>query len=175
MKAYSKFEELTTGKKNHRLPRELLNSPLLPFSENKLRLELQLRKELKKIAARHHGTEKFYAKYLTPQRCQEIFNDYLGRIEMANNFSVKDTALLKLPNSVRGTFEVHRQGHDVQSMLAKPTFYRHRRKIIELVGVDIALPAKTSNEPSNVVALVRPLEAKPVTTPNELLPYVIGL
>lgn len=175
MKAYSKFEELTTAKKRQRLPKELVNTPLLPFSENKLRLELQLRKELKKIAQQQHSTEKFYAKYLPPSRCREIFNDYLERIEMANNFSVKDATLLDLPSALRGTYEIYRQGFDVKSMMSKPTFYRHRRQLIELIDVDISLPRTDVSERSNVVALVRPLEAKPVAIPDDLHQYVIGL
>lgn len=174
-KAYSKFAELTSGKKQHRLPRELLNTPLLAFSENKLRLELQLRKELKKIAIRNHGTETFYAKYLTPTVCRELFNEYLGRIEMADNFTFKDADLLKLPNACRGSYELWRKGHDVKSILHKPTFYRHRKQIKQVLGCDIALPAPSASAVSNVVPLVRPLEAKPAKLTDELLPYVIGL
>lgn len=173
-KAYSKFKELTTGKRNHRLPRELLNSGLLDYSRNKLRLELQLRKELKRIAQKQFEQPTFFAWMLPPERCPQLFNHYLERIEMNANFALKDQALLELPPKYRLTYEAWRRGFDVKSCVSKATYYRHRAELKEF-GVDIALPCEAEHETaSNVVPLIRPLTAKPAAIPETLKQYIYG-
>ena len=49
-------------------------------------------------------------------------------------------------------------------MLSKPTFYKHRAQLLEH-GIDINLVVEKMDR-SNVVPLVRVLEAKPVQIPD---------
>ncbi len=169
-KGYSKYDEIMSGEKGHRLPTHLLNTPLLGFTENKLRLELVLRApELKKLTDDENPT----ARQLLALGLQETFNNYLSRLEMAANVSLRDDFMCKLPRSVQGTYALWRQGFDVRSVMKKPTFYRHRKELIEF-DIDIALPFDTSdNHASYVVPLVRVLEAKPVEVPNNFIQYIV--
>lgn len=169
-KGYSKYDEIMGGEKGHRLPTHLLNTPLLAFTENKLRLELVLRApELKKITDDENPT----ARQLLALGLQETFNSYLSRLEMAANVSLRDDFMCKLPRSVQGTYALWRQGFDVRSVLSKATFYRHKKDLIEF-QIDISLPFDTQdNHASNVVPLVRVLEAKPAAIPQNLLSYII--
>lgn len=169
-KGYSKYDEIMGGEKGHRLPPHLLNSPLLAFTENKLRLELVLRApELKKITDDENPT----ARQLLAIGLQELFNDYLSRLEMTANVSLRDETMCKLPRAVQGTYALWRQGFDVRSVLSKATFYRHKKDLIEF-QIDISLPFDNQdNHASNVVPLVRVLEAKPVAIPQNLLSYIV--
>ncbi|WP_228271136.1 phage/plasmid replication protein, II/X family [Acinetobacter seifertii] len=48
-------------------------------------------------------------------------------------------------------------------MLSRPTFYRYRSQLLKY-GVDIS--TKSPKEKSNVIPLIRVLEAKPVGIPD---------
>lgn len=168
IKGYSKFDEIMKGDKGHRLPAHLFNSPLLSFTENKLRLELVLRApELKKITDRDNPT----ARQLLSQPICDLFNDYIARIDMSAQVSLKDEQLLQLPRKVQGTYALWRQGFDVRSTMANGTFYRHK-ELLKQCDIDISMPCEQSNV-SNVVPLIRVIEAKPVTIPTQLLQYVV--
>lgn len=170
VKGYSKYDEIMEGKKGHRLPPHLLNSPLLGFSENKIRLELVLRApELKKLT----NTDEVTALQLTELGISNIFNDYLSRLDMTANVSLKDEALLTLPGKLQGTYALWRQGYDVRSMLPNGTFYRHYHAL-KAHQIDISLPFDTEDNPaSNVVPLIRVLDAKPVAIPAHLKLYLV--
>lgn len=173
MKAYSKFAELTSPKTKHRLPAELVNTGLLDYSRDKLRVELQLRKELKRIARNRFEQSTFYAWMLPACNPRELFNEYLGRIEMSANVTLTDKKLAALPRKVRMTYLCWAQGVDVQNNVSRCTFYRHRAELKKF-GVDIALPADTEQSASNVVPLIRPLTAQPAAIPENLQYLIYG-
>lgn len=170
IKGYSKYDEIMRGEKGHRLPAHLLNSPLLAFCENLLRLELVLRApELKKIT----DSENTSAHQLMQLGLQNIFNDYLSRLDMAAQVSLRCDQMAKLPSKVQGTYALWRQGFDVRSTLPKATFYRHRAELQQF-DIDISLPFDSAdNHASHVVPLIRVLEAKPVSVPSHLLQYIV--
>jgi phage/plasmid replication protein, gene II/X family len=189
IKFYSKSREIRSGKS--KLPNELAYTPLKPYAFGKLRCEVVIRKpELERIAKRHNLVNKgsaltfdhkykhnlkrdldVYGYHLTPDFCQLLFNEYVERLEMNTALKLQDTDMLRLPNAVKGTYLLYRDGVDVRHMLAKPTFYRHRKILNESLGVDISLPA-VGVRGNNVVPLVRVLEAKPERIPKNLLPFI---
>lgn len=168
-KFYSKFDEILNAERGHRLPPYLYNSPLLAFCENKLRSELVLRAPAIRDIT---GEEKPLARDLLAVGLQSIFNDYLSRLDMTANVSIGDAQLAKLPNKVKATYLVWRQGFDVLSHVSKATFYRHRKDLMEF-GVDITLPCEADTPAGYVVPLIRALEAKPSTIPQPLLQYIV--
>lgn len=170
LKGYSKFDEIMGGEKGHRLPPHLFQSPLVGFTEDKLRLELVLRApELKKIT----DDENPSARQILELGISSLFNEYVSRLEMTANVSIKDEKLASLPSKIQGTYALWRQGFDVRSMLPKATFYRHKTMLKDY-EIDISLPhEQCDNHASNVVPLVRVLEAKPVTIPQHLLSYIV--
>lgn len=156
-KAYSKWEEIQ-GPKSHKLPICFNKTPLSEFSQDKLRLELTLRgKELEKI-------NLLEGKKWLNDVAFKIFNEYIKRIEMSEQIALSTKKLNELPNHLRSTYVLWKDGHNPREMLSKPTFYKHRKQLSEY-GIDINLAVEKPDR-SNVVPLVRVLEAKPVEIPE---------
>lgn len=158
MKFYNKFREMVTREKGHALPEELQNQGLQQFAEGKLRAELRLlSKELKSLGITH-------GKHLTQQKIGELFNAYLGKIDMTTQATLHDDLLTQLTPVLRGTLQLWRMGADVRSMMTKTSFYRQRQQFLEL-GIDISMPPLTP-ENNNVVPMMRIIEAVPVSNPH---------
>lgn len=157
LKAYSKGEELKAGK-SHAIPDHLSGAPLQEFAQNKLRLELTLRaKELEKI------------ELIEAQRWQRnspfrLFSEYAKRIEMNEQIALTTKVLHDLPRYLQGTYVLWQTGQNPRELLSKNTFYKHRRALLEH-GIDINLSVEKVDR-SNVVPLIRVLEAVPVGVPN---------
>jgi len=157
-KFYNKHREMFARGKTHQLPLYLQNIGLEEFIQGKLRAELRIfGKELEK-----HGIT--HGKHVTQQKLGELFNTYLGKIDMTTQATLIDEQLLKMPRTLQGTYQLWRQGADLRQLLAKPTFYRHRSMLIEY-GIDIAA-MHLEPEYNNVVPLIRVIEAKPVGIPQ---------
>jgi II/X family phage/plasmid replication protein len=158
MKFYNKYREITARGKTHEIPEHLKDYGLDQFIQGKLRAELRLfSKELQK----HDITHGYH---LSPEKIQDLFNLYMGKIDMTNNATLIDEKLLKLPRTVQSTYQLWRQGADLRSLMPKNTFYRHRRILMQS-GVDINMPCQ-SPEQNNVIPLYRVIEAKPVDIPR---------
>jgi II/X family phage/plasmid replication protein len=101
----------------------------------------------------------------------ELFNTYLGKINMTTQATLIDEQLLNMPSKLRGTYTLWKQGIHLRDMLSKPTFFRHRKDLLEF-GIDINSTCLTP-EHNNVVPLMRIIEAKPVEIPSWA--YELGL
>ena len=158
MKAYSKFSELQA--KDHGLPSCLpYQQKLTDFAFGKLRLELTLRRmELQKLGLNRGSAWK------NPDKVRTVYNCYLERLEMTPNCTLSDNRVLAMKRSIQGTYLLWSQGINVKDRLSKATFYRHRDLLLEH-GVDVALPCSDPTR-TNVVPLMRPLEAVPVEVPQ---------
>lgn len=157
IKAYSKGEEIN-GPKSHKLPFEFTNTPILDFAQNKLRIELTLRaKELDEIGCAY----AYQWQKMTPY---QLFNDYLKRIEMSEQVALSTEIINSLPRKLRGTYVLWNSGQNPREILSKPTFYNHRKELLRY-GIDINLPTEKLDM-SNVVPLIRVLEAIPVQVPD---------
>jgi len=154
--AYCKAEEVQAPK--HRLPDALLNTPLLPWVDNKLRIELRLKsKELNDL-------ELSTAKHCTPHAVTKAYFKYLRRLEMTDQIALTTETLMKLPQRLRSTYVLWKDGHDLRSTMARNTYYRHRKELLEHgINIDIR---QTGEDRSNVVPLVRILEAQPAGIPR---------
>lgn len=156
-KFYNKWREMLAKGKTHALPDYLQNVGLEEFIQGKLRAELRIfAKELEK-----HGITHGY--HLTPELLNNLFTSYLGKINMSAQVTIHDEQLFKMPRTLQGTFQLWRQGANVQLMLSKPTYYRHRTMLLEY-GVDIG-HVQEAPEKSNVIPMMRIIEAVPVENP----------
>lgn len=156
LKAYSKFDELNSSKK-HRLPPELQNTRLMEWTENILRIELRLLgKELRKLNINK-------VNHLPPERVKNIFGEYMKKITLTEQIKLSSQKLMELPNAVRSTYLLWSQGMYPYDILARPTFYRHRKLLLEH-GIDISIAVEKDS--SNVIPLVRVLDAKPAKIPD---------
>ncbi|HEY8034247.1 MAG TPA: phage/plasmid replication protein, II/X family [Methylobacter sp.] len=158
LKFYNKAREMLARGITHQLPFHLQNLGLEDFVKGKLRAELRIfSKELEK-----HGITHGY--HLNPDLINQLFNDYLGKIEMTTQVHLIDDQILKLPKPIQLTYKNWRDGVDLRSFLPKNTFYRHRRSLL-LFGIDINSNHLTP-EQNNVVPMMRIIEAVPVAIPS---------
>lgn len=155
IKAYCKAEEINAPK--HKLPDRLQLPELLNWVDNKLRVELTLRsKELTELGLSD-------AKYLAHE-IDHLYRDYMRALHMTEQMTLSSEQLHKLPQRLRSTYVLWTSGEDLRSTLPKPTFYRHRKELMAY-GIDITI-RKDCFDRSNVVPLVRILEAVPAAIPE---------
>jgi II/X family phage/plasmid replication protein len=158
-KFYNKLREISSKSKTHRLHLELENSGLKEFIAGKIRAELRLMSlELKELKLTH-------GYHFTESKLIELFNTYLGRINMTNQVTLIDEKLLNLPLVLQATYQLWRQGASLKDLMSKPTYYRHRKLLLEQ-GIDITFPPLNSALPNNVFPLMRIIEAIPVANPQ---------
>ena len=156
LKGYSKGEEIEAPK--HKLPEALNDTPLKKWADNKLRLELRLKK--KELA----GLGIVKANQLTEEKVKTLYRSYVRKIEMKEQIRLTSENEMKLPQKLRSTYVLWKAGEDLRSTLPKATFYRHRKELSGY-GIDITLRQDTA-ERNNVIPLVRVLEAKPASIPD---------
>lgn len=153
IKFYSKYDEFAA----HPLPDGLADSGLVAYSENLLRVELRLfAKELEKIGVKTLAD-------LPTEKVSKIYGDYMSKIILADRVRLPGREALELPAMLRSTYALWYDGHDLRVMLSRPTFYRHRKLLLEH-GVDISLTAPTQKT-NNVIPLMRTLTASQVQIP----------
>lgn len=157
LKVYSKGEEIEAPR--HRLPEQLESTPIKQWADNKLRLELRLKK---KQLTEHEITQ---ASHMSAATVKSLFSEYVRKIEMKEQMALTTEKRLQLPQKLQSTYILWQTGQDLRYTLPRATYYRHRKELLEY-GVDIALARDLEQEDrSNVVPLMRVLEAVPVDIP----------
>jgi len=154
LKFYNKFAEMLKNQSDTHPHYERL----LAFAKGVLRVELRLHSlELKDL--------KLIKGYDLPEsKIIELFNDYLGKIEMNTNSVLIDEKLQNLPRTAQATYQLWRSGVSCREMLSKATFYRHRKLLLEH-AVDINFCPRTPDS-NNVIPLMRVVEAVPIANPD---------
>lgn len=161
MKAYSKGDELRSDK-SHKLPELPSRDLLIEYAEDKLRLEIVLRAmQLKDIGFARGSAWDLQ----TPSR---LFAEYLGSIQMSDQFTLPETAISELPPRLIAVYRLWKAGEDLRAMYPKNTFYRYRRQLREF-SIDIAIIQPRRND--NVVPLVHALRPQAVA---EVPDWAIG-
>lgn len=162
IKFYSKGLEITAP--GHQLPRELtLGDSLEKFADDKLRAELTLRtKELKKL-----GLDKGSA--WGDNEPYNVWNEYIGRLEMSEQ-KTADELVYSLPNKLRKTFVLWRDGLDIRQLVSRNTYFKHKKELLAY-GVDISIKQDKKNNDnviplSKSVPLVHPLKMTPCDIPE---------
>jgi len=145
LKVYDKHQELLK-----RLPRGFLmdsvTSDLLEWSKGVIRFELVLRgQELDSVnELLRLGTKPDF---------EDIFNTYFNRIQFNENLAMKkvDTIMEQsLKPNQKAVINQWRAGIDLRTVYPKNTFYRHRRNILALVGLDIASSPSDSDDSKEI-------------------------
>lgn len=150
---YSKGREIAV----HKLPEPALAVPgLLDEVNRTVRVELRLRSaELKRLGMK-------FVRDWTPERVEEIWSQYVGRLDFAEaKMSLENDLSTVLTPRLLRAYRSWQAGDDMSRGIARTTFYKLRRDLIEAAGVDIALPVPKSN----VVPLRRIIEARPASRP----------
>lgn len=155
LKCYSKGQEVNA--KGHELPPRMQTSEILAWADKSLRPEVCLRStDLKRRGL--HLASKWSQN--TPS---EIHQEFLKGLEMTDNYIIPERDLPNLPARLQAAYIAWKDGHDLRAIYPKVTFYRYRKQLLAY-GIDIA--NQQSRESSNVVPLIRVLEAKPVGVPD---------
>ena len=83
---------------------------------------------------------------------------------MTDQIRLSDEVTSKLPNRLLTTYTLWTEGHDLRSMMTKPTYYRQRKDLMEYgINIDIRPCEKAT---TNVVPMFRILEATPSQIPT---------
>lgn len=158
-KFYGKGDELDAGK-GHGLHRGLqVEEPKLKaWADDKLRFEVMLRsKEIQERGLR-------WAFDWSETTGAEILKGIAEGIQMSDQRALPTTAITDLPKRLVPVYHLWQQGHDIRAMYPHRTFYRYRKEMLPH-GIDIAI-RQPHEDRSNVVPLIRVIEAVPVGPPE---------
>lgn len=157
VKCYSKGDEIN-GKKSN-FPSELRTPKMLEYADKSLRLELVLCSKFLR------ETQFCWVYHWTPETAKMLLLQFVSKLEMSNNFMLNDELVSTLPTRLKMAYSAWLSGQDLRTMLPKPTYYRYRKQLLEY-DVDIALVRDTEQRESNVIPLIKVLEAKPMGIPD---------
>jgi len=96
------------------------------------------------------------------------------RIEISDQIKLDDENYFRLPNKVKSTYTLWRDGYDVRpstlkrqthGLLTEATYYRHR-KLLMNIGIDIAIRRDIDNEFENILPFIQVIKAEPVGIPD---------
>lgn len=157
LKIYSKGEEITVS--GHEIPASVSHrNDLVSWADDKLRIELVLRgMELKRLGLLQSGA---WGVTLSPWK---LFRSYMEKLTLSDQFRLPLDVLETLPARLRTVYSAWKAGEDLRAMLPRRTFYRYRSELLPH-GIDIAV--QQGPDRSNVVPLVRVIEAVPAQVPD---------
>lgn len=156
-KFYSKGTEIKA--KGHKLPEQFRTPEMIDYANKSLRAEATLRAmELKRLGLNN-------ASVWTPEHSyQLLYTLCIGNLELSENMALPDELTSALPLNLRSAYVLWKQGEDLRQTMAKATFYKYRKLLLEY-GIDIAI-VQEAEQTSNVIPLIRYLEAAPAKIPD---------
>ena len=155
LKCYSKGQEIKA--KGRKLAKEIAIPEMLEYADKALRIEAFFRQlELKK-----RGLDRVSDWDI--DTAEELLLECISKLEMSDVYMLDQSVLDTLPPRLRLTYQAWLNGDDLKSVFTHRTFYRVRKEM-EKYGIDIS--SKSPKEKSNVIPLIRVLEAKPVGIPE---------
>lgn len=136
---------------------------LKAWADNVLRAELTLRgMEMKRLGI-DTGTAWLPLDEV-PFDVQSLLQERMGAMTMTTNNMLTDEARNELTSAQRTAYAAWEAGNDLRDLMSKAAFYKLRAKLLPH-GIDVAT-VKASEDRSNVVPLVRVLEAVPAQVPD---------
>lgn len=133
LKFYDKHAEIT--KKGHELCAKLVperRQQLLGFAVGKLRAELTMRSnEIGDRTVRE-------ARWWDAEFCESLLDERLAVLEVSETVRLNEDTIAALPAKLVPIYDAWRAGRDLRALYSRRTFYRYRRQLLDLVGIDIA-------------------------------------
>nr|WP_221444397.1 phage/plasmid replication protein, II/X family [Rhodanobacter sp. MP7CTX1] len=161
LKLYAKGQEIRD--KGHRQEMILDLPHALAWADRTLRAELVLRSmELRRLGL-DMVTAWSQLDGVDSAVTARLLQDRLGAMTMNTVAHLSASVLDSLRPSLRMAYQSWEAGCDLRAIVSRPTFYRYRADLLPH-GIDIA--ALNPKERSNVVPLVRVLEAVPAPVPD---------
>lgn len=160
-KIYFKYDEINSKDKSHRLPDELLQIPeLIEYAEKSLRFEIKILSTQLKDWYLHLGCN------WDADTATMLINDqFISKLQLSANMPIENEVIESLPKNLRLTYTAWVNGEDLRQVLSRPTFYRYRTRLMEY-GIDISIVKDIEKEQSNIVPMIRYLEAVPMGIPD---------
>lgn len=160
-KIYFKYDEINSKDKSHRLPDELLQIPeLIEYAEKSLRFEIKILSTQLKDWYLHLGCN------WDADTATMLINDqFISKLQLSANMPIENEVIESLPKNLRLTYTAWVNGEDLRRVLSRPTFYRYRTRLLEY-GIDISIVKDIEKEQSNVLPMIRYLEAVPMGIPD---------
>ena len=152
---YAKGPEI----EKHPLPLDLAESSVGAVAKGLLRAEVRMMS----MQLKRDGLDWLCA--WDDNTATELHHRYVARLDIADSTMVDATIIEGLPPRLALVAQAWQDGHDLRTMLTRPTFYRHRRELLKLAGVDIAI-RRDREQASNVVQLRQVITAKPFNVPD---------
>lgn len=157
IKAYSKADEILT--KGHYLPFAMQSTKIPEWAQNKLRVELTLRTPQLDKKGKHRG---YCWGMNTPKL---LHSEYLKKIVFGGDMTATPKTIEGLPAKLVAVYHLWQEGHDLRGIYPKRSYYRYRNELLKH-GFDISIKVKDRPDTSNVIPLVRYLEAVPAQVPE---------
>lgn len=161
LKLYAKGEEVRA--KGHEQLVVLSDPRALAWADKALRAELCLRSMQLRDMGLDHVRDWMVRAGVDSVVPAQLLLSRLGAMTMTTTANLSATVLDGLKPSLRLAYQSWLSGVDLRSMLPTRTFYRYRAELLEH-GVDIV--SISAKEVSNVVPLMRVLEAVPAQVPD---------
>jgi II/X family phage/plasmid replication protein len=161
LKIYAKGQEIEANSEHQPALVDLPHARA--WADNILRAELTLRSmELKRIGLdQAHHWRLWDALPFDPL---QLLRDRLGTMTMTTTRTLTDDVLASLTSGQRMAYLAWVAGNDLRAILSNGAFYNLRKKLLPH-GIDIGT-AQPREAVSNVIPLVRVLEAKPAPIPD---------
>lgn len=161
LKLYAKLQEIMAHLEHQPSVANLPHA--LAWAENILRAELVIRgQELKRIGLA--TGDAWLPLDGVPFEASELLRGKLGTMTMTTNRTLSDEAAMSLTSAQRIGYLAWLAGNDLRQNMSASAFYRLRSKLLPH-NIDIAT-LQPSEDRSNVVPLVRVLEAVPASIPE---------
>lgn len=164
LKLYAKGQEIESHSSDQ--PALALLPQVRAWADDVLRAEMVIRSQQLKDWGLSSGTAwlPLDGVHGVPFDPVAFFRDRLGAMTMTTTRTLPDEVLESLTSAQRTGYLAWLAGHDLRQAMSRPAFYRLRAKLLPH-GIDIAT-VQPSEDRSNVVPLVRVLEAVPAGIPD---------
>ena len=134
LKFYDKGYEIQ--QKGHQLSATLApdwHQRLTGFAVGKLRAEV-------KVGSKwfHENPVARRAGFWDGDLAASVLDSQLAVLEVSDTMRLPDDVIAGLPPKLVPVYDAWRNGRDLRAIYSKPTFYRYRRQLLNLAGIDIA-------------------------------------
>lgn len=155
LRCYYKGDEVLA--KGHQIHADLQIPELMDFASKAVRFErFMYSKMLKRL-----GLD--WAANWTDSTPSVLLSDYLQGLQLPDNMPVPDDILQNLKPGLRSAYVLWKDGVDLRQVYSKAQFYRYRRDLLAY-GIDVLIVQDSQR--TNVVPMVRLLEARPAEIPQ---------
>lgn len=128
---YNKGEEFKKHPSSAKLAPQW-HQALAIAAEGKLRAELRLGSKWF-----HENPEYRPGRFWTADFAADLLDDRLADVEVSDTMRLADDVVLSLPPKLVPIYDAWRAGRDLQALYSRRTFYRYRRQLLDLAGIDI--------------------------------------